>query len=103
MVATLKPRIGTATLSRVASMAPRAGLTPRLRGDAGVRRRLRWLSAHPLCVHCLAAGRTTAATVPDHVVPLADGGADDDSNLQSLCAPCHAVKTAAEARARAGA
>ena len=29
----------------------------------------------------------------DHVVPLADGGADTDSNLQTLCSACHGRKT----------
>jgi 5-methylcytosine-specific restriction protein A len=33
----------------------------------------------------------------DHKVPISEGGSEDDSNLQSLCAsPCHAKKTAAE-------
>lgn len=37
----------------------------------------------------------------DHVVPLADGGADGAANMQALCAECHGGKTAGEARARA--
>lgn len=32
----------------------------------------------------------------DHKVPLADGGTDDESNLQVLCACCHSMKTHAE-------
>jgi len=36
----------------------------------------------------------------DHVVPLADGGGHALANLQTLCTPCHARKTASEARAR---
>lgn len=36
----------------------------------------------------------------DHIVPLIDGGSHDDENLQTLCTPCHAKKTAAEARGR---
>ena len=78
----------------------RIDATPRLRGARATERRSKWLRMHPLCVKCQEAGRVTAATVPDHIVPLADGGADDESNLQSLCDPCHAVKTAAENRAR---
>lgn len=37
----------------------------------------------------------------DHVVRLADGGADDISNLQALCPGCHATKTRAEQTGRA--
>jgi 5-methylcytosine-specific restriction endonuclease McrA len=33
----------------------------------------------------------------DHRIPLSEGGREDDSNLQSLCAePCHRKKTAEE-------
>lgn len=32
----------------------------------------------------------------DHVVPLADGGADDLKNMQALCAICHCDKTSEE-------
>jgi len=49
----------------------------------------------PLCRHCLREGRVTAATLVDHIVPLSQ--APDlrllRSNLQSLCARCHAFKT----------
>jgi 5-methylcytosine-specific restriction protein A len=37
----------------------------------------------------------------DHIVPLIDGGGHELANLQTLCAPCHKSKTAAEARTRA--
>ncbi len=36
----------------------------------------------------------------DHVLPLADGGSNDVSNLQALCPSCHRVKTARENRDR---
>ncbi len=29
----------------------------------------------------------------DHIVPLADGGSNETSNLQALCLMCHRVKT----------
>ena len=63
----------------------------------------------------VAAGRATSvcpvgerrvhrdAVQVDHVTPLAEGGSDDVANLQALCASCHAMKSAAEARARASA
>jgi 5-methylcytosine-specific restriction protein A len=47
----------------------------------------------PLCVACEQAGKVSAAEEVDHVVPLAKGGADDDTNLQSLCRECHQAKT----------
>ena len=68
----------------------------RLRGRAAVERRRRWLSANPLCVACLEAGRYTPATEVDHIVPLHRGGPDDPGNLQSLCSQCHARKTDAD-------
>ena len=37
----------------------------------------------------------------DHIVPRADGGSDEDSNLQVLCLHCHRVKTVRECRERA--
>lgn len=64
------------------------------------RRRAAWLAAHPLCVACSVHGRTTAANVVDHVIPKAHGGPDDETNLQSLCAPCHNAKTMRESVSR---
>jgi len=37
----------------------------------------------------------------DHVIPLWEGGADELTNLQTLCLPCHQRKTAEEAERRA--
>ena len=47
------------------------------------------------CVKCKRAGRLEC----DHIVPLRRGGAEyDESNLQSLCRPCHIRKSASENR-----
>lgn len=55
------------------------------------------LFAHnPLCVECERHGRTTLATQRDHLIPLAEGGLDDASNVQGLCEDCHEVKSKAE-------
>lgn len=55
-----------------------------------------------LCQPCLRNGEVTKATQVDHIEPKAEGGTDEDDNLQSICDPCHAAKTAAEsARGRA--
>lgn len=52
----------------------------------------------PLCVVCTQQGRVTVATIRDHVIPLAEGGADDETNEQALCQTCSDVKTQEEAR-----
>ncbi|MFV0623785.1 HNH endonuclease [Sphingomonas sp. ac-8] len=46
---------------------------------------------------CEKAGRVTPATIVDHVLALAEGGADDDGNRQALCKRHHDAKSAAEA------
>lgn len=50
--------------------------------------------AEPLCRRCRERGIVTAATVPDHIKPLAQGGTDDDSNIRCLCQCCHDEVTA---------
>ena len=71
--------------------------TKRVRGRAGVEQRHRFLAEHPLCVECEKEGKTAAAVIVDHVIPLAEGGADDDGNKQGLCVPHDKAKSAAEA------
>jgi 5-methylcytosine-specific restriction protein A len=60
--------------------------------------RLVYLAQHPLCVACAKQGRTTAATVVDHVRPHRGCVALfwDMSNWQALCRRCHCSKTAHE-------
>jgi 5-methylcytosine-specific restriction protein A len=36
------------------------------------------------------------ATAVDHIIAKADGGTDDDENLQPICDECHRMKTARE-------
>jgi len=68
----------------------------RVRGRAHVERRARILRSKPLCAVCLDAGRYERAAELDHKVPLWEGGAEHEANLQPLCTSCHAAKTAAE-------
>ncbi len=66
----------------------------RLRGRAAVEQRARRLANEPLCRDCIEKGIVTAATVPDHIVPLSKGGSDDDANIRCLCTECHLKRTA---------
>lgn len=58
--------------------------------------RISFLGRNPLCVRCLATGRTTVAKHVDHIIPV-DSASDEPfwpaSNHQALCASCHGKKT----------
>lgn len=70
-------------------------MVERLRGRSAVKQRKRRMQrTHWLCEDCLANGRTQAASVVDHIKPLAHGGSDEDENTRNLCDPCHVVRTA---------
>lgn len=67
--------------------------------------RLMYLTKHPLCVCCLANGRTAASSVVDHVIPHR-GDTElfwDSGNWQALCKACHdVIKATVEHRWTAG-
>jgi 5-methylcytosine-specific restriction protein A len=97
---TLKTGKPMQALSAPRALAPLGA--PRVRGRRLQAQRARLLRHSPLCVLCLAQGRYKAATQIDHKVARIDGGSDEESNLQTLCQTCHALKSAAEAARRAG-
>ena len=65
-------------------------------GRALQRKRAELFAREPLCRLCAANGFVTIAALRDHIVPLAEGGADDDDNIQPLCRACHDEKSMAE-------
>ena len=67
--------------------------TPAERGYGAEWQRLRRriLKRAPFCQMC-----GDKATQVDHVLPKAQGGTDDEWNLQGLCATCHDAKTLRE-------
>jgi len=61
------------------------------------RLRAQTLRAEPICRMCLSAGKTVPANVVDHILPIADGGTNETSNLMPLCFRCHnGIKTPAD-------
>ncbi len=80
-------------MSNFKPWAKRPDAPARMSGRKAVERRARWLRSSPLCVECEAQGRVAAGTDVDHITPLAKGGADDESNLQTLCRSCHDAKS----------
>ena len=98
-ITTLAPRIASAP-SRI---KPNAPVVPRYgqgRGGRPWRRKREAVMKRDqyLCQLCKQMGRITESTEMDHIVNVAEGGTDDESNLQSLCTPCHDAKSQAEAR-----
>ena len=100
---TLKPRLQAAS-GRLPVLSPaRPDVIERKRGSAGVRDRDRIRRRDcGLCQECKRNGRVAMGAAVDHIVPLWKGGSDDDVNKELLCTPCHDVKSAREARERAG-
>ena len=71
----------------------RGSSTQRGYGYAWQQRRKEFIKTHPTCSKC-----SRPTTDVDHRVPKAQGGSDDDSNLQPLCSFHHKQKTAHERR-----
>lgn len=95
---TLRPRVRT--LDR--SIAP-SSATKRVSGNtlyAVIRRMSR--DTPRMCAECYRHGLVRIGDELDHIAPLWKGGSNDPANLQWLCKPCHADKTAAEAKERGG-
>lgn len=81
---------------RLASWSVRRTPTKRMTGRRLQQAREQLFRRQPLCENCQRHGRITLATVRDHRVPLAEDGADDATNEQALCVPCHDEKSLAE-------
>ena len=80
----------------------RGSSTARGYGADWQRLRRRKLQTAPLCEDCKSRGRLTLAVEVDHKIRISERPdlRLDWDNLQSLCAPCHAAKSAAERSGR---
>ncbi|MBC3811342.1 HNH endonuclease [Undibacterium aquatile] len=76
----------------------RPDITKRITGRRLQRMREALFAREPLCAECKRNGKINPATQRDHIVPLCDGGRDDETNEQGLCDPCHELKSLAEAQ-----
>jgi 5-methylcytosine-specific restriction protein A len=56
--------------------------------------RAEFLKRFPFCRLCMRS----RAVLVDHIRPKAQGGTDDERNLQALCTRCHNIKTGVERR-----
>jgi 5-methylcytosine-specific restriction protein A len=101
-LATLKPRLTSASLTRTPVLQAKAGATEMERGRAWMAKRARVAQRHGYrCANCGAVWVSGRDHI-DHIVPREQGGSNDESNLQPLCdVPCHKAKSDAEAKARA--
>lgn len=92
-----KERLCARHLSQDRATQDRERGSAHARGYGAKWRRARgaYLARHPLCRTCETAGRTTPATVVDHVTPHRGDQALfwDSGNWQPLCKRCHDVKT----------
>lgn len=91
----MPPRMAMATTPHALTEAVRYGLG---RGGRPWRRTVERIKAraHGLCEPCGREGNVHIGHECDHVIPLSQGGTDDDSNLQWICRTAHAAKTARE-------
>lgn len=94
----LKPQVATLRTSNVRTL-----VTERTRGGNWMRtiaRIMRRANGLCECDDCKLLPVPRLAHQIDHIVELADGGADADHNLRALNIDCHARKSKAAAAAR---
>lgn len=72
------------------------GQVKRVRGRELQRRRKALFARNPWCVLCLEEGKHTRATIRDHLLPLAEGGTEDERNIQGICDDHNQEKTRRE-------
>lgn len=87
---TIKPRVSTVSTD-IGTKAVRR-ITGREHGR--IRRRI-LLRDEYTCQRCGRVDLGPGLEV-DHIVPLCDGGPEDDSNRQLLCHSCHSLKSKKE-------
>lgn len=90
-----KPQIKQAEPAKLARIDNRPSASKRGYDSRWRSARLLFLNDSPLCKDCLSKNITTGADVVDHIIPHRGNQQLfwDQANWQSLCSPCHAIKT----------
>ena len=99
----LPNRLTAIATTRLPTLQTKAGSTKRIAGSTWMATRRRIMQRDGFACACCGAVRMDHEC--DHVVPLEQGGSNDDDNLQLLCSGvgrCHDLKTREEAKQRAG-
>lgn len=99
-IRTLGNRVGTLSdrVHVVRGDAP--DMVVRTRGRKWMRICADMARREPFCRVCMARGIQSVGRQTDHIVPLWQGGTDDESNLQRLCMDCHDEKSQREEKVR---
>ena len=95
---TLPPRVPTLGATPRAGPWQKSELTPKRRTGEWLMKRNRRIKDRDQWT-CQICGTPTDQLEIDHIIPMFQGGEDEDSNLQSLCAGpdgCHARKSKSE-------
>jgi 5-methylcytosine-specific restriction endonuclease McrA len=97
---TLKPTLAKLNGNRFKTLEAKAGTTERIRGRAWMETRQKIALAHGYrCVDCGLIWRSHIDQI-DHIIPLEQGGSNDDKNLAPRCDECHNIKTISENKMR---
>ena len=96
----LAPRLGSMDTRRIKTLETTAGATPRISGRAWMKERQTALLAG--LYSCVDCGLVSQSNEIDHHIPLAQGGANHQSNYRVRCIECHKAKTAKETKALFG-
>ena len=58
-------------------------------GSEWQRIRAAYVRRHPFCERCFAEHKLTLVEEVHHILPLSEGGTNEEANLMSLCQSCH--------------
>jgi 5-methylcytosine-specific restriction protein A len=94
---TLKPRIAVLGIKDRTPWQESVTTPKRISGTTLQNLRKALFEQEPLCRECVRHDRVRAATIRDHIIPIAEGGTEDPSNIQPLCQTCSDEKTRQEA------